>query len=241
MADAVEQIQEAMHNLLNPQEKADFLDILNDYQCRKDVEDFTAALQSVLDTPAKREVVPLLRSVVSTRDMAVFEYRMMGGTHEYSRTLPRRLHSGSGAGGNNDRHLPQDLYTERPGSSSSLPARPYHSSLPGRTISSTIQRPRSVTDTVFSSTHLQKWQATGTPTNKKIYIDKRAGDVDNELGFSIRGGAEHGIGVYVSYVDVDSIAERQGLVPGDQIVCVNGTSFKKVTHSEAARVRIYIC
>lgn len=37
--------------------------------------------------------------------------------------------------------------------------------------------------------------------------------VDNgqELGISIRGGAEHGLGVYISFVEEGSVAERYGL------------------------------
>ena len=32
-----------------------------------------------------------------------------------------------------------------------------------------------------------------------------------ELGISIRGGAEHGLGIYISKVDVDSSADNYGL------------------------------
>ena len=37
--------------------------------------------------------------------------------------------------------------------------------------------------------------------------------VDNgqELGISIRGGAEHGLGVYVSFIEEGSVAEAYGL------------------------------
>ena len=56
------------------------------------------------------------------------------------------------------------------------------------------------------------------------------------LGFSIRGGAEHGIGIYVSYVDISSVAERHGLRPGDHILGVNGVSFQRIPHDQAAQV-----
>lgn len=57
------------------------------------------------------------------------------------------------------------------------------------------------------------------------------------LGFSIRGGAEHGVGIYVSLVEPGSLAEREGLRVGDQILGVNGKSLDRVTHAEAVKVR----
>ena len=56
------------------------------------------------------------------------------------------------------------------------------------------------------------------------------------LGFSIRGGREHELGVYVSYVDSLSLAEKVGLQVGDQIVNVNGIDFERVSHSSAVLV-----
>ncbi|KAK7933052.1 hypothetical protein WMY93_003948 [Mugilogobius chulae] len=55
------------------------------------------------------------------------------------------------------------------------------------------------------------------------------------LGFSIRGGAEHGVGIYVSLVEPGSFAEREGLRVGDQIVTVNDMMFDGVTHIEAVK------
>uniref|UniRef100_A0A8C7LFA5 Whirlin n=1 Tax=Oncorhynchus kisutch TaxID=8019 RepID=A0A8C7LFA5_ONCKI len=56
------------------------------------------------------------------------------------------------------------------------------------------------------------------------------------LGFSIRGGSEHGVGIYVSLVEPGSLAEKEGLRIGDQIMKVNNTVFDKVTHAEAVKV-----
>ncbi|KAM9371011.1 whirlin [Phaethornis superciliosus] len=56
------------------------------------------------------------------------------------------------------------------------------------------------------------------------------------LGFSIRGGAEHGVGIYVSLVEPGSLAEREGLRVGDQILGVNGKALDRVTHAEAVKV-----
>ena len=65
------------------------------------------------------------------------------------------------------------------------------------------------------------------------------------LGFTVRGGVEHGLGHYVSAVDPGSEAHLQGLRPGDQIVRVDGMSLKGSTHREvvtliSARWRIIL-
>uniref|UniRef100_A0A673ILY6 Whirlin n=1 Tax=Sinocyclocheilus rhinocerous TaxID=307959 RepID=A0A673ILY6_9TELE len=56
------------------------------------------------------------------------------------------------------------------------------------------------------------------------------------LGFSIRGGSEHGVGIYVSLVEPGSLAEKEGLRIGDQIMKVNDKVFDWVTHAEAVKV-----
>uniref|UniRef100_A0A8D3DRI8 Whirlin b n=1 Tax=Scophthalmus maximus TaxID=52904 RepID=A0A8D3DRI8_SCOMX len=56
------------------------------------------------------------------------------------------------------------------------------------------------------------------------------------LGFSIRGGSEHGVGIYVSLVEPGSSAEREGLRVGDQIVTVNDMIFITICHDEAVHI-----
>ncbi|XP_055691368.1 whirlin [Lutzomyia longipalpis] len=53
------------------------------------------------------------------------------------------------------------------------------------------------------------------------------------LGLMIRGGVEYGLGIFITGVDKDSVADRAGLMIGDQILEVNGQSFVEVTHDEA--------
>uniref|UniRef100_A0A3B3Y3A6 PDZ domain-containing protein n=1 Tax=Poecilia mexicana TaxID=48701 RepID=A0A3B3Y3A6_9TELE len=55
------------------------------------------------------------------------------------------------------------------------------------------------------------------------------------LGFSIRGGSEHGVGIYVSLVEPGSSAQREGLRVGDQIVAANDSVFDSVSHTEAVK------
>ncbi|XP_062568351.1 uncharacterized protein LOC134230537 [Saccostrea cucullata] len=54
------------------------------------------------------------------------------------------------------------------------------------------------------------------------------------LGFSIRGGSEHGLGVYVSEVTPESLAAEAGLEFGDKILSVNGVSLKDKSSSIVA-------
>lgn len=56
------------------------------------------------------------------------------------------------------------------------------------------------------------------------------------LGFSIRGGQEHDLGIYVSHVESFSPAEKAGLQVGDKVVRVNKIDFERVSHSSAVLV-----
>ncbi|KRT85145.1 PDZ domain-containing protein, partial [Oryctes borbonicus] len=56
------------------------------------------------------------------------------------------------------------------------------------------------------------------------------------LGFSVRGGREHGTGFFVSHVEPASEAHRQGLKVGDQIVRVNGFTVEDAIHKEVLQL-----
>ncbi|KAK5644117.1 hypothetical protein RI129_007962 [Pyrocoelia pectoralis] len=56
------------------------------------------------------------------------------------------------------------------------------------------------------------------------------------LGFSIRGGREHGSGFYVSVVEPGSEAHRQGLKVGDQIIRINGFTIEDAVHKEVLQL-----
>ena len=65
---------------------------------------------------------------------------------------------------------------------------------------------------------------------KKLILLTR--DETNGLGFTLRGGVEHGLGHFVSAVEQGSVACKQGLKPGDQIVSFAGLSLIGATHKE---------
>ncbi|RZF32190.1 hypothetical protein LSTR_LSTR004053 [Laodelphax striatellus] len=56
------------------------------------------------------------------------------------------------------------------------------------------------------------------------------------LGFSVRGGREHGTGFFVSSVDIGSEAHARGLQAGDQIIRINGFPVEDATHREVLQL-----
>ena len=76
----------------------------------------------------------------------------------------------------------------------------------------------------------------GTGPGEVRLVSLRRAKAHEGLGFSIRGGSEHGVGIYVSLVEPGSLAEKEGLRVGDQILRVNDKSLARVTHAEAVKV-----
>ncbi|NWX87935.1 PDZD7 protein, partial [Nothoprocta pentlandii] len=66
-----------------------------------------------------------------------------------------------------------------------------------------------------------------------VTVEKSA---DGKLGFSVRGGSEHGLGIFVSKVQEGSAAEQAGLCVGDKITEVNSVSLENITMSSAVKV-----
>ncbi|QQP41747.1 Uncharacterized protein FKW44_016210, partial [Caligus rogercresseyi] len=69
-----------------------------------------------------------------------------------------------------------------------------------------------------------------SPTIRKILLKRLSSST--ELGFTIRGGVEHGLGHYVSGVDPGGEAASRGLRIGDQILSVCGLPLIRTTHKE---------
>lgn len=85
----------------------------------------------------------------------------------------------------------------------------------------------------------------GTATTKKTSKRNQTGpkvievkrNLQGEWGFSIRGGVDHGIGIYISWVDRDSNAEKSGMKIGDYIHRVNEIGLDGLTYAQATQVR----
>ena len=61
-------------------------------------------------------------------------------------------------------------------------------------------------------------------------------DVEGLLGFSVRGGSDHGLGIFVCSVDEDSEAYEKGIRVGHVIRKANGVSFERITQENAIEV-----
>ncbi|GFO45005.1 harmonin [Plakobranchus ocellatus] len=66
-----------------------------------------------------------------------------------------------------------------------------------------------------------------------VRLHRRPGE---SLGFAVRGGYEHGVGIFVTDVAPGSQADRQGLKIGDEIVRVNGFTISEAVHDDVLRL-----
>uniref|UniRef100_A0A8C2ZZ60 Whirlin n=1 Tax=Cyclopterus lumpus TaxID=8103 RepID=A0A8C2ZZ60_CYCLU len=146
----VHRLHNALNLLLGDLEREQFIHCLNVYHAKRNVFDLVQTLKVILNTPSKRQLLPMLRLVTPRSDQLLF-----------------------------DQYTSEGLYLK--------------------------------TDSMHEQSH-------------------------EGLGFSIRGGSEHGLGIYVSLVEPGSLAETEGLRVGDQIVNVNGMMFDNVSHIEAVKV-----
>jgi C-terminal processing protease CtpA/Prc len=88
------------------------------------------------------------------------------------------------------------------------------------------------------ATPIKKKKSDSKDGVKKIEIKRSP---DGEWGFNIRGGSEHGIGIFVSSVEPGSNASKSGLKAGDQIKKANNLNCESVTHHEAVSVSASPC
>ncbi|VDI27216.1 Hypothetical predicted protein [Mytilus galloprovincialis] len=70
------------------------------------------------------------------------------------------------------------------------------------------------------------------PAGQKLRVVNLRRRQNESLGFAVRGGFEHGIGVFVSQITPGSQADLQGLKVGDEIVRVNGFTIAEAIHEE---------
>jgi len=92
----------------------------------------------------------------------------------------------------------------------------------------------------LATSHRQKHkleEKSNTDNVRRLEVKR---DADGQWGFSIRGGSEHGIGIFVSWIEPDSNAEKCGLQVGDQILKANDTNFERINHHDAVMVIIQL-
>ncbi|XP_030391892.1 whirlin isoform X2 [Gopherus evgoodei] len=192
----VRKLHRALNLLLSEPEREQFIHCLNVYHARRNVFDLVQTLRVLLDSPDKRQLLPMLRLVIPRSDQLLF-----------------------------DRYTSEGLYLQSgflPGCSAPLAAPPQPA--PGPEFS-----------TAARGTAPPAGHAAQELRGELRQVSLKRNKTHEGLGFSIRGGAEHGVGIYVSLVEPGSLAEKEGLRVGDQILRVNDKSLDRVTHAEAVK------
>lgn len=228
----VKKLHNALNVLLNDFEREQFIHCLNVYHAKRNVFDLVQTLKVILNTPSKRQLLPMLRLVIPRSDQLLFDQYTSEGLylktdglasplkHEYSEEISN---TNDHAGASSVHFLSE---SEQVGPiQGSVRAAP-----------------------VFSTTHEGTAPAAGpclsvalmqVASDEIRQVTLKRSKSHEGLGFSIRGGSEHGVGIYVSLVEPGSSAEREGLRVGDQIIKVNNIVFDRVTHGEAVKVMFF--
>ncbi|XP_060763368.1 whirlin [Neoarius graeffei] len=200
----VQRLHDSLHVLLSDTEREQFAHCLSVYHAKRNVYDLVQTLRVILDTPGKRQLLPMLRLVLPRADQLLFDQYTSEGL--YLKTEPPTSAV--------DTHLPGEVNHANAMTSAHARAPSVH----------------------FAAAADFSTAAEGTAQDDTRHVTLKRTKSHEGLGFSIRGGAEHGVGIYVSLVEPGSSAEREGLRVGDQIVRVNDVVFDRVTHGDAVKV-----
>ncbi|TRY57645.1 hypothetical protein DNTS_025894 [Danionella cerebrum] len=219
----VKKLHNALNLLLSDLEREQFIHCLNIYHSKRNVYDLVQTLKVILNVPSKRQLLPMLRLVIPRSDQLLFDQYTSEGLYLKSDMLAR---NGEPDG-------------DHKGANSS-PTQVAHFSAAQAAL-------RGSPDSVSTSSD---GTATLIPLLGRNFLPEPPGEIrqvtlkrhkSNEgLGFSIRGGSEHGVGIYVSLVEPGSLAEKEGLRMGDQIMKVNDKVFDRFTHAEAVKITRFL-
>ncbi|XP_053085161.1 whirlin [Pangasianodon hypophthalmus] len=201
----VQRLHDSLHVLLSDTEREQFAHCLSVYHAKRNVFDLVQTLRVILDTPGKRQLLPMLRLVLPRADQLLFDQYTSEGL--YLKTEPPTTAVDT-------HHAPGEVNHANAVTSAHARAPSVH----------------------FASAADFSTAAEGTAHDDTRHVTLKRSKSHEGLGFSIRGGAEHGVGIYVSLVEPGSSAEREGLRVGDQIIRVNDVVFDRVTHGEAVKV-----
>ncbi|XP_042565364.1 whirlin [Clupea harengus] len=214
----VKKLHNALNLLLNEFEREQFIHCLNVYHSKRNVYDLVQTLKVILNAPSKRQLLPMLRLVIPRSDQLLFDQYTSEGLY-----------------------LKSDLVASN---GSPEPAREVANASPTlATVYPSQVALRGSPDTASTSSDggttlvpLLGSRFLHEPPGELRQVTLRRHKSNEGLGFSIRGGSEHGVGIYVSLVEPGSLAEKEGLRVGDQIMKVNDKVFENLTHAEAVKV-----
>ena len=216
MSANVRHLHEALSKTLPDHDRAYFVHALNEYNSRRNVYTLVANLKSILDSPEKRLLYLLLGKVIPASDQPLFWQHAEPLYNE-------RIRSGEppSIGRTNNINSEQKHYFD---------------TMPTRTRPPDLYKNYEPHGKTHRKTSGSSWEADANKDIRRVVL-KKSDTPDGELGFSIRGGSEHSVGIFVSMVEPNTMAEKKGLQPGDQLIQVNEIPLEKITHGEAVKVR----
>uniref|UniRef100_A0ABM5F5S2 Whirlin n=1 Tax=Pogona vitticeps TaxID=103695 RepID=A0ABM5F5S2_9SAUR len=239
----VRKLHGALNLLLSAAEREQFIHCLNVYHGRRNVYDLVQTLRVLLDRPEKRQLLPMLRLVIPRSDQLLFD--------QYTSEGPYLKGDFLAAGASPEGPFPPSAAVlGAPGAPVLSPSPPPPPPVPRFWPASAppplpplppfpaaSARPPGDFSTTPDGT--APWSRAGLEEGggggqvRRLTLKRTK--AQEGLGFSIRGGSEHGVGIYVSLVEPGSLAEKEGLRVGDQILKVNDQPLDKVTHAEAVK------
>lgn len=217
----VRKLHNALNLLLSDLEREQFIHCLNVYHSKRNVYDLVQTLNVILNAPSKRQLLPMLRLVIPRSDQLLFEQYTSEG-------LYLKAEQAQATNGTAESPVP-------PPSASPPPSGHFSPEFPVALQGSPDSFSTS-SDGTASLVPLLGRNFIHEPPGEPRQVSMKRHKSQEGLGFSIRGGSEHGVGIYVSLVEPGSLAQKQGLRVGDQILKVNDKTFDKVTHAEAVKV-----
>lgn len=224
----VRKLHNALNLLLSDSEREQFIHCLNVYHSKRNVYDLVQTLNVILNAPSKRQLLPMLRLVIPRSDQLLFEQYTSEGLY-----LKSELEPSNGTA----ETPPSDFPAAGPALPGSFPPHPpdFQVALRGSPDSFSTSSDGTAPLVPLLGRHFIH-----QPPGELRQVTMKRHKSHEGLGFSIRGGSEHGVGIYVSLVEPGSLAEKQGLRVGDQIMRVNDRVFEKVTHADAVKVSLFL-
>lgn len=215
----VRRLHDALNLLLNDVERERFIDCINVFHAKRNVFDLVQTLKVIVNTPEKRQLLPMLRLVIPRSDQLLFDQYTSEGLYLKSDFLAS---NGS---------------AEDFGDESDTTLQTYISSVHEQPLTAGLADGCGFSDTAKPSGSMDEPFLHGRFGEvRKVTLTRSRSH--ESLGFSIRGGSEHGVGIYVCLVEPGSSADREGLRVGDHIVTVNNMMFNNVSHTDAVKVRL---
>ena len=197
------------------------------YRKQPNIAALVEQLAPVCNTPAKRQLLGQIRRLLPEREHPAFDKLL--AVH---RLVPPPQ-SSAAAG------RPVTTTSGRSSSASGRSAGPRAVDRGSSSLRQSTGVPPSVDRVQPVAESRQQRQQRHAPSAKPTKIVIRPDD-EGALGFDIRGGKEHGLGIFISLVEEGSQAQKNGLVAGQLILKTNGISFENITHEKAVEVRTTI-